>query len=185
MKNESPNCLHFLLNHHLQMTLLVYDRGRKMSNIFGDDEITPGPCFHSRMCKLFTQIMLNLTECFISYLECKEKSLGLRKNDGLPYYYFQGTSYRPEIVKKHINKDLASNGATWCPEQSRANGSFLEVDLGKQYLLCGVSTQGDTDTNNFTTDYKIKLSSNRIHWKFFNNGTVIDSVILYSSSTLL
>ena len=168
------------------MAPLVYDCGREMFNISGNDEITPEPCFHSRICKLFTQTLLNLTECFISYIECNEKSLGLRDNDGLPYYYFQGTSYRPEIIvspRKHINKDLASNGTTWCPEQSKENGSFLEVDLGKQYLLCGVSTQGDKKTNSFTTDYQIELSSNRIHWKFYKNGTVIDSVILYLSST--
>lgn len=116
---------------------------------------------------------LKLIGCFISYLECQNKTLGLRDNDGLPYYYFEATSYRSEIANKHINKDIASDGATWCPEKSREKDSFLEVDLGKQYLLCGVSTQGDTNINSFTTSYQIKLSSNRIHWKFYGNGKVM------------
>jgi hypothetical protein len=104
---------------------------------------------------------------FLSHLECGNKTLGLRDDDGLPYYYFQGTSYSPEIVNKHINKNTP-DGATWCPEKNKGRDSFLEVDLGKQYLLCGVSTQGDK--NGFTKRYKIKLSSDRIKWKFYHKN---------------
>jgi hypothetical protein len=42
------------------------------------------------------------------------------------------------------------------------------VDLGKQYLLCGVSTQGDK--NGFTKNYNIKLSPDRIKWKFYREN---------------
>jgi hypothetical protein len=42
------------------------------------------------------------------------------------------------------------------------------VDLGKQYLLCGVSTQGDK--NGFTKNYKIKQSPDRIKWKFYREN---------------
>jgi hypothetical protein len=46
------------------------------------------------------------------------------------------------------------------------------VDLGKQYLLCGVSTQGNDSNGGFTKSYKIELSSDRIQWKFYqDNGT--------------
>ena len=93
--------------------------------------------------------------------------MGLRDDDGLPYYYFQGTSYSPECFGKNINKN-APQGATWCPEIGGADKSFLEVDLGKQYLLCGVSTQGDR--NGFTKSYKIELSADRIHWTFYQNN---------------
>ena len=112
-------------------------------------------------------------EYLISYLECSQKSLGLPEDDGLPYYYFQGTSYSPESDGKHINKDSASNGSTWCPEISRVKDSFLEVDLGKQYLLCGVSTQGDNATKSYTTQYQIMLSSNRINWEFHNTVMIV------------
>ena len=111
---------------------------------------------------------------FFSYLECAKKTLGLRDDDGLPSYYFQGTSYSPESNNKNINKN-APGGATWCPD--KAKDSFLEVDLGKHYLLCGVSTQGN-NAKSFTKSYKIQLSSNRIQWKFYqNNG--IDKVMVF------
>ena len=107
-------------------------------------------------------------------IDCKSSDLGLRSGHGLPYHYFQGTSYSPESKGKHINKDQ-TNGSTWCPDTSKINGSFLEVDLTGQYLLCRVSTQGDA--NGFTKSYKIKLSSDRILWKFYqDNGT--DKVML-------
>ena len=44
------------------------------------------------------------------------------------------------------------------------------MDLGKQYSLCGVSTQGD-GRYGFTKSYKIKLSSDRIQWKFYQNNS--------------
>ncbi len=113
---------------------------------------------------------------FLSYLECTDKTLGLRDDDGLPFYYFQGTSYSPETINKNINKNTSS-GATWCPVESKAKDSFLEVDLGKQYLLCGVSTQGD-NANSFTRSYKIKLSSNRIQWKFYQNHGIDQVMVL-------
>ena len=46
------------------------------------------------------------------------------------------------------------------------------MDLGKQYLLCGVSTQGNDSNGGFTKSYKIGLSSDRIQWRFYqDNGT--------------
>ncbi|XP_028410342.1 uncharacterized protein LOC114532921 [Dendronephthya gigantea] len=101
---------------------------------------------------------------FVELRECGKKSLGLRDDAGLPYYFFQGTSYSPECMNKNINKN-ATSGATWCPEKGKEDKSFLEVDLGKQYTLCGVSTQGDS--NGFTKSYKIELSPERIHWEFY------------------
>ena len=105
---------------------------------------------------------------------CKDNKLELRDGDGLAHYYFQGTSYSPESKNKHINKDQPQ-GATWCPDNSKINDSFLEVDLTGQYLLCGVSTQGNGTA--FTKTYKIELSSDRIQWAFYqDNGT--DKVML-------
>jgi hypothetical protein len=82
-------------------------------------------------------------------------------------------------MNKHINKN-SSDGATWCPDRNKIKDSFLEVDLGKQYSLCGVSTQGN-GTYGFTKSYKIKLSSDRIQWKFYqNNGTDMVTVVVFS-----
>ena len=116
---------------------------------------------------------------FIYILECKDKMLGLRDADGLPSYYFQATSYSPESTNKNINKN-PPDGATWCPDNKRIKGSFLEVDLGKQCLLCGVSTQGDS--KGFTKSYKIEISPDRIKWKFYqNNGTnMVMIVVLFT-----
>jgi hypothetical protein len=72
-------------------------------------------------------------------------------------------------MNKRINKN-SSDGATWCPDKNKIKDSFLEMDLGKQYSLCGVSTQGD-GRYGFTKSYKIKLSSDRIQWKFYQNNS--------------
>ena len=116
---------------------------------------------------------------FFYILECKDKTLGLRDDDdGLPSYYFQATSYSLEITNKNINKN-SPDGATWCPDKNKIKDSFLEVDLGKQCLLCGVSTQGDK-TYSFTKSYKIEISPDRIKWKFYqNNGTNMVMIVVF------
>ena len=93
--------------------------------------------------------------------------MGLRDSNGIPYYYFQATSYSNECFKKKLNKD----GVTWCPSSEKANQSYIEVDLGSKYSLCAVSTQGD-NSKSYTEQYKLKLSTDRIHWSFYQeNGT--------------
>lgn len=108
------------------------------------------------------------------YLECSNKSLGLRDQDGLPEYYFQATSYREGLLNKRLRKKWGSinksPSTTWCPLKKNVKNSFLEVDLLQQFLLCGVSTQGD-ESHGFTKTFKIQLSSDRIHWHFYQNGT--------------
>ena len=108
------------------------------------------------------------------YLECSNKSLGLRDQDGLPEYYFQATSYREGLLNEGLRKKGGSinknPNTAWCPLKNNVNNSFLEVDLLQQFLLCGVSTQGD-ESHGFTKTFKIQLSSDRIHWHFYQNGT--------------
>ena len=127
--------------------------------------------FRCFTCTVVISYQLLAIQFLFSSLGCENKTLGLRDDDGLPYYYFQGTSHSPESTNKNINKN-SPDGATWCPNINKTNNSFLEVDLGKQYLLCGVSTQGNDSNGGFTKSYKIELSSDRIQWKFYqDNGT--------------
>ncbi|XP_046846179.1 receptor-type tyrosine-protein phosphatase S-like isoform X2 [Xenia sp. Carnegie-2017] len=110
----------------------------------------------------------------IKLQECSNKSLGLRDQDGLPEYYFQATSYREGLLNEGSRKKWGSinksPSTTWCPLKKNVNNSFLEVDLLQQFSLCGVSTQGD-ELHGFTETFKIQLSSDRIHWHFYQNGT--------------
>ena len=77
-------------------------------------------------------------------------------------------------IDKKIN--VHSPGRTsWCSPTKNTKDIFFEVDLAKQYLLCKVSTQGDSKYS-FTKSYKVKLSSNRIQWRFYQNNDGTDKI---------
>ena len=59
------------------------------------------------------------------YIECFNKTVGLRDGDGIPSYYLQASSFNQASFdsRKKLNKD----GTAWCPSPGEEKDSYLNV----------------------------------------------------------
>lgn len=67
------------------------------------------------------------------------------------------------IDEHTAEKARLSSNSSWC---APTNGSeFLQIDLGRAYIVNKVATFGDARTANFVTSYKLVLSQDGSHWR--------------------
>ena len=65
------------------------------------------------------------------------------------------------------------NGNTgWCQKTSSITGTdYLEVDMEVTRSICAVATQGKKN-GSYVTSYKLKLSSDGVHWTTYKENNV-------------
>ena len=86
-------------------------------------------------------------------------AIGLASRDIVPDSSFSATSEFSNFYK-------ASNGRlngthAWEPSGKNNANDYLQIDLGYEFIICAVATQGNgkvPDANEWTTKYKIQLS---------------------------
>ena len=65
-----------------------------------------------------------------------------------------------------------SRKGAWIPRYNNYNQHLL-VDLGRPYIVTGISTQGRQDDNQFVTSYRISYGNNRRNPRYVRTGGVI------------
>ena len=86
-------------------------------------------------------------------------AIGLASRDTVPDSSFSATSEFDYFYK-------ASNGrlngtSAWIPRSNNNPNDYLQIDLGYEFIICAVATQGNGKSpgpNEWTTNYKIQLS---------------------------
>ena len=67
-------------------------------------------------------------------------------------------------------------GDGWCPLTSSKNDDWLQIDLGKTFLVCAVAAQGDRNGDEWTTGYKLIYSSDGSSWTTYKDGSGVEEV---------
>ena len=83
----------------------------------------------------------------------------MASRDTVPDSSFSATS-------EYDNSYKASNGrlnatSAWIPSDNNKADDYLQIDLGYEFIICAVATQGNAKVpgaNEWTTKYKIRLS---------------------------
>ena len=84
------------------------------------------------------------------------QAIGLASNDTLPDASFSASS-------KHSGFE-ASGGrlkanVAWLPASTNGKPDhYLQIDLQYEFLICAVATQGRSNFDDWTTEYKLQLS---------------------------
>ena len=62
----------------------------------------------------------------------------------------------------------------WCSETRNSINDWLQVDLGKEFALCGIATQGNI-LFSYVTNFKLSFSSDGNTWTIYkyDNGTEV------------
>ena len=85
------------------------------------------------------------------------QTIGVASRDTVPDSSFSALS-------QHSNTFKASNGrlngtSAWAPSGTNNPNDYLQIDLGYEFIICAVATQGNgKNAPEWTTNYKIQLS---------------------------
>ena len=68
--------------------------------------------------------------------------------------------------------DMGSSGyRAWCPSSVSDRSDFLQIDMGEEYTVCAVATQGDSG-GDYTKSYKLKFSTDGSTWLTYREENV-------------
>ena len=56
----------------------------------------------------------------------------------------------------------------WCPKTSNDRSDFLQVDMGEEFYVCAVATQGYKNGNHWAKSYKLQLSLQTTTWETYS-----------------
>ena len=108
---------------------------------------------------------------------CPMQAIGVASSDAFPDNRFSAssTSGSNRAFKGRLNGDSA-----WLPSDNNNANDYLQIDLGYEFVICAVATQGNPSADHWTTKYKLQLSLIKLanNWPTYQeNG--IDKVCMY------
>ena len=62
-----------------------------------------------------------------------------------------------------------TSGSSWCANASDSN-SYLQIDLQTLHIICAVSTQGNSQADQWVKTYNLKLSTDGSTWTNYKEG---------------
>ena len=83
--------------------------------------------------------------------------------------------YRIENYSAKYGRLFNESGYGWFPKNNKKT-DWLQVDLGKEFLVCAVATQGGIYHKAWTTTFKLLYSSDDKNRKTYKDGNGVDVV---------
>ncbi|XP_022810089.1 retinoschisin-like [Stylophora pistillata] len=62
-----------------------------------------------------------------------------------------------------------TSGSSWCAGTSDTN-PYLQIDLQKRHIICAMSTQGNSQANQWVKKYTLQYSNDRTTWIDYKEG---------------
>ena len=62
-----------------------------------------------------------------------------------------------------------NSASSWCAETTDSN-PYLQIDLQTLHIICAVSTQGNSQADQWVKTYKLKLSTDGSTWTDYKEG---------------
>ena len=73
------------------------------------------------------------------------------------------TRFYPYYGRLHENRGYGG----WCPKTETDRTDYLQVDMGAMLSVCAVATQGEKVYHEWTTSYKLQLSTDGVTWNAY------------------
>ena len=112
-------------------------------------------------------INISLTaDSFYYYLECGPVGVADRNaisDARMTASTVYDTKTYPYFGRLHENRGYGG----WCPESKTDRTDYLQVDVGTMLSVCAVATQGENKYSEWTTSYKLHLSSDGVTWNAY------------------
>ena len=62
-----------------------------------------------------------------------------------------------------------TSGSSWCARPSDTN-PYLQIDLQALYIICAVSTQGNSQADQWVKNYTLQFSNDGTTWMVYREG---------------
>ena len=86
---------------------------------------------------------------------------------------FYSKSYKPNCGRLHLNLlHFANCEGSWISSGTASAGEYLQVDLGKVYIISNVATQGRGYVDDrWVTKYYLTYSHDGVSWESYRYGS--------------
>ncbi|KAK3755604.1 hypothetical protein QZH41_017598 [Actinostola sp. cb2023] len=100
---------------------------------------------------------------------CQDVAVGVADKNIIPDSSFTASSY---YSASYAPKGARLNGASgWAPKDRNNANDYLQIDLGKVFVICALATQGYSQFQEWTTEYKISISFDDNFWNTYPSNT--------------
>ncbi|XP_066027845.1 protein kinase C-binding protein NELL2 [Pocillopora verrucosa] len=100
---------------------------------------------------------------------CKECGpVGVTDNNTIPDVKMTASSFYDSYQYPYYGRLNETRGAGgWCPKNKSDRTEYLQVDMDEVRSVCGVATQGVLSLTEWTTSYKLRLSTDGVTWSTY------------------
>ena len=110
---------------------------------------------------------------FITWLSaglCIDLDLGM-ENGQIPDSNIIASSANTPAKNARLN-----SGSSWCAATSDTN-PYLQIDLQALHIICAVSTQGNSQADQWVKNYTLQLSTDGTTWTDYKEGGQLKVVV--------
>ncbi|XP_078373694.1 lactadherin-like isoform X1 [Oculina patagonica] len=103
-------------------------------------------------------------------------AVGMTSPHIIPDNQMNASSYFGDNFRPAYGRLNGVRGDGWCAKEPNRTDDWLQVDLGKIMQVCAAATQGDRNSNEWVTHFKLSLSSDGNTWKtyLYKNGSEVE-----------
>ena len=125
----------------------------------------------------FRKVIDTLILCFYIAGDCVYLDLGM-ESGSIPDSKITASTSSPSARNGRLN---FTSGSSWCAQSSDAN-PYLQIDLQTLHIICAVSTQGNSQSDQWVKNYTLKSSTDGSGWTDYKE---IGQVKVTSTAVLL
>ena len=90
--------------------------------------------------------------------DCIDLDLGMESGN-IPDNNITASSAISQAKNGRLN-----NAGSWCADTADNNTPYLQIDLQTLHIICAVSTQGNSQADQWVETYTLQISSNGTTW---------------------
>ena len=122
-------------------------------------------CANDNHCSKITQYLVSKVTHFLFLADCIDLDLRM-ENGAIPDNKIAATSELSAAKNGRLNY---TSGSSWCARPSDTN-PYLQINLQTLYIICAVSTQGNSRTDHWVKNYTLQFSNDGTTWMVYREG---------------
>ena len=100
--------------------------------------------------------------------DCVDLDLGM-ENGAIPDSKITSSSVQNASTPANNGRLNYTSGSSWCAVTSDTN-PYLQIDLQTLHIICAVSTQGNSQADQWVKNYILQVSTDGTTWKDYKEG---------------
>ena len=119
-----------------------------------------------------TACLCNFSFCTFFFNVSACEPLGVANRNILPDARMSASAVYSSSYQPYYGRLNEDRGAKrWCPKVTDRT-DYLQVDMGAVRYVCAVTTRGQRESSEWTTSYKLHLSSDGVTWNVYKENNV-------------